>query len=79
VRIAATAGPSLPPTRLAVEDKMESFTTRLRASTLAAIESRARQEGVSLKLVICRALAKDGIEVADADLEDRTPRRQRAA
>jgi hypothetical protein len=79
VRIAAAAEPSLPPTRLPHEDKQLPFSTRLRASTLAAIEARARSEGTSLKLVICRALADAGIEVAAADLEDGTPRRRRAA
>ena len=79
VRIASEAAPSLPPTRLVREDRAQSFNTRLRASTIAAIEARARAEGATLKQVICRALAAAGIEVAPADLEDGTPRRQRAA
>jgi hypothetical protein len=61
------------------EDRAQSFNTRLRASTIAAIEARARAEGATLKQVICRALADAGIEVAAADLEDGTPRRQRTA
>jgi hypothetical protein len=48
------------------------------ASTLAAIEARAKAEGTSLKLVICRALAAAGIEIAPAHLEDGTPRRRAA-
>jgi hypothetical protein len=78
VRLAAEAAPSLPPARLANGDKAQSFNTRLRASTIAAIEARARAEGATLKQVICRALAKAGIEVAPADLEDGTPRRREA-
>ena len=78
VRIATEAAPSLPPTRLAGEDKAQSFNTRLRASTIAAIDARARAEGATLKQVICRALADAGIAVAPADLEDGTPRRKAA-
>jgi hypothetical protein len=78
VRIAAETAPSLPPTRLTSNDKAQSFNTRLRASTIAAIEARARAEGVTLKQVICRALSDAGIEVAPADLEDGTPRRRAA-
>jgi hypothetical protein len=78
VRIAAEAAPSLPPTRIN-GDKAQSFNTRLRASTIAAIEARARAEGATLKQVICRALAEAGIAVAPADLEDGTPRRRMAA
>lgn len=77
VRIAATAAPSLPPARLTI-DKALPFNTRLRASTIAAIEARARADSATLKQVICRALAAAGIAVAPADLEDGTPRRRSA-
>jgi hypothetical protein len=39
----------------------------------------AREQGTSMKLVICQALQAAGVKVAEADLEDRTPPRQRAA
>lgn len=78
VRIAAETAPGLPSARLTSEDKAQSFNTRLRASTIAAIEARARAEGATLKQVICRALSDAGIEVAPADLEDGTPRRRAA-
>jgi hypothetical protein len=68
VRIAAETAPNLPPTRLASEDKSRTFNTRLRDSTIAAIEARARADGATLKQIICRALAAAGIEVAPADL-----------
>ena len=48
-------------------------------STLAAVEARARQDGMTLKQVICRALVDASIDVAAADLEDGTPRRRMAA
>ncbi len=79
VRIAAQAQPLQPPTRLIREDKQVAFNTRLRESTLAEIERLAREQGTSMKLVICQALQAAGVKVAEADLEDRTPRRQRAA
>jgi type II secretory pathway component PulM len=79
VRIATQAAPSLPPTRLSAEDRSQAFNMRLKASTLAALEARARADGATLKQVICRSLAAAGVEVAPADLEDGTPRRRFAA
>jgi hypothetical protein len=79
VRIATETEPSLPPARLPQTDKQVPFSTRFRTSTLAAIEARAKAEGISLKLVICRALAEAGVAVAPGDLEDGTPRRRSAA
>jgi hypothetical protein len=78
LRIAVEAAPTLPPARLPQEDKATAFNMRLRVSTLAAVEARARQEGATLKQVICRALAGAGVDVAPADLEDGTPRRRAA-
>jgi hypothetical protein len=78
VRIAAEAAPTLPPARLPTEDRAAPFNMRLRLSSIAKIEARARQDGVSLKLVVSRALATYGIEMAPADLEDGTPRRRAA-
>ena len=77
-RIAAKSATNMPPTRLTSDDKALAFNTRLRASTIAAIEARARAEGATLKQVICRALFDAGIAVAPADLEDGTPRRRAA-
>jgi hypothetical protein len=79
VRIATQAAPNLPPARLSAEDRSQAFNMRLKASTLAALEDRARADGATLKQVICRALADAGVNVAPADLEDGTPRRRRIA
>jgi hypothetical protein len=65
--------------RLRQDDKATAFNMRLRVSTLAAIEARARQEGMTLKQVICRGLAELGMAVAPVDLQDGTPRRRMAA
>ena len=61
------------------EDRSQAFNMRLRVSTLAALEARARADRATLKQVICRALAEAGVDVAAADLEDGTPRRRTAA
>ena len=78
LRIAAKSAANLPPARLTSDDKALAFNTRLRASTIAAIEARAHAGGTTLKQVICRALFDAGIAVAPADLEDGTPRRRAA-
>ena len=78
VRIARAAAPTLPPARLPVEDRAAPFNTRLRLSSIASIEARARKDGVSLKLIMCRALEAYGVKMAAADLEDGTPRRRAA-
>ena len=78
MRTATKSATNLSSTRLTGDDKALAFNTRLRASTIAAIEARARAEAATLKQVICRALFDAGIAVAPADLEDGTPRRRAA-
>jgi hypothetical protein len=78
VRIAAKNATHRAAARLPSDDKALAFNTRLRTSTIAAIEARARAEGATLKQVICRALFDAGIAVAPADLQDGTPRRRAA-
>jgi hypothetical protein len=60
-------------------DRAAPFNTRLRLSSIASIEARAQKDGISLKLVMCRALEAYGVQMAAADLEDGTPRRRMAA
>lgn len=76
LRIAAVQAPSLPPTRVALEDYPTTLNLRLRSSTVAALAEHAREHGLTQKQVVCRALAAAGISVTAADLEDRTPRRR---
>jgi hypothetical protein len=54
-------------------DRATALNTRLRLSSIASIEARAREDGVSLKLVMCRALEAYGIKMAPADLGGGTP------
>jgi hypothetical protein len=60
-------------------DRAVAFSTRLRVSTIAAIDARAQADGTTLKQVICRGLAELGVAVAPADLKGGTPRRRRTA
>jgi len=78
VRIAAQTAPTQPPAVMPAEDRAAPFNVRLRLSSIREIEARARQDGVSLKLVLCRALEAYGVAMAPADLEDGTPRRRAA-
>lgn len=78
VRVAREAAPTLPPAVLPVVDKAAPFNVRLRLSSIREIEARARQDRVSLKLVLCRALQAYGVNMAPVDLEDGTPRRRAA-
>jgi hypothetical protein len=74
--IATAAAPNLPPAQLGSQDRPSTLNLRLRSSTIAAITSRARERKMTIKQVLCHALADAGIAVAEADLEDRTPRRR---
>ena len=76
VRIAAEAAPELPPARLPTADKQLPYSTKFRSSTLVALDRKAREQGTSVKAVIAHALAAAAVELAPADLEDRTPRRR---
>jgi len=75
VAIATAAAPSQPPAQLP-QDRPTTLNVRLRESSVAAITARAKERGMTLKQVVCHALAEAGVKVADADLEDRTPRRR---
>ena len=74
--IAAHTAPTLPPTQLRIEDRATTLNLRLRASTIEALTTTARERGLTMKQVVCQALSATGIHVAAQDLEDRTPRRR---
>ncbi len=52
-----------------------TMTIRVRKVTAEAIATSAREQNLTMKQVICKALTEAGISVAAVDLEDRTPRR----
>ncbi len=74
--IATQTAPTLPPTRLGIDDRATTLNLRVRASTIEALMTSARERGLTMKQVVCQALSEAGVVVALADLEDRTPRRK---
>jgi hypothetical protein len=74
--IAAQTAPTLPPTQMRMDDRATTLNLRVRWSTLEALTAVAREQGLTMKQVVCQALATAGVSVAPADLEDRTPRRR---
>jgi hypothetical protein len=77
--IARTAAPNQPPTLVSVADRPTTLNVRLRSSSVAAITSRARERGLTIKQVLAHALVKEGLAIDPLDLEDRTPRRGTAS
>lgn len=71
----AQTAPHLPPAQLSPRGGTAAVNMRLRQETIAALAAMARERGLTLKQVVCSALAEAGVAVAPADLEDRTPRR----
>jgi len=78
-RVAAVASRSLPPAVAVRERRTILVNVKVAASLADALAERAAQDGITQKQLICRALAAYGLPVDPLDLEDRTPRRQRAA
>jgi hypothetical protein len=74
--IATQTAPTLPPARLGVDDRPTTLNLRVRSTTIDALTAVARERGLTMKQVVCHALADAGVSVASADLEDRTPRRK---
>ena len=72
----ADHAPSLPPVRLAIPDRPTTLNLRMRQSTVTALLAAAKVRGVTMKQLIAEGIQSLGIEVAQADLEDRTPRRK---
>jgi hypothetical protein len=48
----------------------------MRQSTVTTLMAAAKARGVTMKQLVAEGLQSIGIEVAPADLEDRTPRRK---
>lgn len=76
LRAVAQHAPSLPPVQLDAADRPTTLNLRVRISTLRAVEAEARKRGLTMKQLVAQGLRELGVEVAAADLEDRTPRRR---
>ncbi len=71
--------PALPAVSAAPPAPVDLATTlnlRVRTSTIDALMETAKTKGLTMKQVVCHALQAAGVQVAPADLEDRTPRRR---
>ncbi len=76
LRAVADHAPSLPPVRLEIPDRPTTLNLRMRQSTVTALLAAAKARGVTMKQLVAEGIQSLGIEVAPADLEDRTPRRK---
>jgi ribosomal protein S5 len=76
LRVATATAPAQPPAQVPVGDRPTTLNLRVRESTVVALAAAARGHGLTMKQVVCQALAQAGVDVAPADLEDRTPRRR---
>ena len=76
LRAVAAQAPSLPPARMEVSDGPTTLNLRFRRSTVAAIAAASAERGMTMKQLIAEGVRSLGIPVAQADLEDRTPRRK---
>ena len=72
----AAHAPSLPPVRIETPDRPTTLNLRMRQSTVAALFTAAKERGVTMKQLVAEGIQALGIHVAQADLEDRTPRRK---
>ena len=78
-RVAADAGRFMPPATVRPGRRTVLINVKVSEDLAIALAERAEAEGMTQKQVITRALALAGLPVAALDLEDRSPRRRRAA
>jgi len=78
-QIAAEAGRSMPPAVVRAKRRAVLINVKVDEALAIALVERAQAQGITQKQVIMRALAAAGLPVSPLDLEDRTPRRRRAA
>ena len=76
--IATSTAPQQPSAQISetVPDSPTTLNLRIRTSTATALIDTAQSQGLTMKQVVCHALQAAGVAVAEADLEDRTPRRK---
>ena len=68
---------SRPAEPLSSKEVTGAFAFRMRTSTLASLARVAHSKGMTQKQIVCTGLRAMGVDVAEADLEDRSPRRRR--
>jgi hypothetical protein len=76
LQVVASHAPSLPPVQITTQDGPTTLNLRMRRSTVTALTNEAKARGLTIKQVVANGLRAVGVNVAAADLEDRTPRRR---
>jgi hypothetical protein len=74
--IATETAPTQPPAKVSASDRLTTLNMRLRETSINAILATAKSRGLTMKQLITQALVENGVAIAPADLEDRTPRRK---
>ena len=64
--------PTLPPTRLVPQEEVGQLNLKVKASLIDQLADRAREEGTSQKVIVCKALAAAGFTVHPDDMTNRT-------
>lgn len=75
-RIATAAERFEPPAAVKPRERSVLINVKLAERTAIALAKRAQAEGITQKQWLARLLAKEGLPVDPADLEDRRPRRR---
>jgi hypothetical protein len=75
-RVAAEAERFEPPAAVRPSERSVLINVRLAERTAIALAKRARAEGLTQKQWLARLLAKEGLPVDPADLQDRRPRQR---
>ena len=75
-RVAAEAGRFEPPATVKAPERSVLMNVKLAETTAIALAKRAHAEGMTQKQWLAHLLAKEGLPVDPADLEDRRPRRR---
>jgi hypothetical protein len=78
-RVVAEAGRSMPPASVRPGRRTVLINVKVSEDLAIALAERAEADGMTQKQIITRALAAVGLPVDALDLEDRSPRRRRAA
>jgi hypothetical protein len=78
-RVVPEARGSMPPAIVRHPRRTVLINVKVSEELAIALAERAKSEGITQKQVITRALAAAGLPVDALDLQDRSPRRRRAA
>ncbi len=78
LRVVGEVAPDLPTALASRIDKPATLSMRFKESTIASLQAMATERGTTMKQALAELMRAGGVEVAEADMEDRTPKRGRA-